>query len=48
MPDRVVLQFKIKDNVGSILTQERIKRYSDKTPKIDTFDFDSPAVGEME
>jgi fatty acid desaturase len=37
---------KLKDNVGSILTQERIKRYSDKTPKIDTFDFDSPAVGD--
>ena len=37
---------KLKDNVGSILTQERIKRYSDKTPKIDTFDFDPPAVGD--
>lgn len=38
--------FKLKDNVGSILNKERIKKYSDKTPGIDSFDFDPPAVGE--
>ncbi|NIF05046.1 hypothetical protein F3J23_06285 [Chryseobacterium sp. Tr-659] len=35
---------KLKDNLGSILTKERIKRYSDKTPKIDGLDFDPPLV----
>lgn len=38
--------FKLKDNVGPILNQERIKKYSDKTPAIDSFDFDPPAVGD--
>ncbi len=36
--------FKLKDNIGNILNQERIKKYSDKTPTIDGFDFDPPAV----
>lgn len=38
--------FKLKDNVGNILNQERIKRYSDKTPSMDGFDFDPPVVGD--
>ncbi|REC61608.1 hypothetical protein DRF65_14210 [Chryseobacterium pennae] len=37
---------KLKDNVGSILNSERIKKYTDKTPSIDGFDFDPPAVGD--
>lgn len=37
---------KLKDNVGSILNKERIKKYSNKTPAIDGFDFDLPAVGD--
>lgn len=38
--------FKLKDNVGNILNQERIKKYSDKIPGIDGFDFDPPVVGD--
>lgn len=38
--------FKLKDNIGNILNKERIKKYSDKTPTIDGFDFDPPAVGD--
>lgn len=37
---------KLKDNVGNILNKERIKKYSDKTPGIDGFDFDPPSVGD--
>ncbi|MBB6330404.1 small-conductance mechanosensitive channel [Chryseobacterium sediminis] len=37
---------KLKDNVGNILNKERIQRYTDKTPKIDGFEFDPPAVGD--
>ncbi len=37
---------KLKDNVGSILNSERIKKYTDKTPSIDGFDFDPPVVGD--
>lgn len=37
---------KLKDNVGNILSKERIQRYTDKTPKIDGFDFDPPAAGD--
>ncbi|RXM51182.1 MULTISPECIES: hypothetical protein [unclassified Chryseobacterium] len=37
---------KLKDNIGSILNKERIKKYFDKTPEIGSFDFDPPAVGD--
>lgn len=37
---------KLKDNIGNILTKERIKKLSDKTPEISSFDFDGPAVGD--
>jgi small-conductance mechanosensitive channel len=37
---------KLKDNIGNILSKERIQRYADKTPKFDGFDFDPPAVGD--
>lgn len=37
---------KLKDNVGNILNKERLKKYSDKTPVMDGFDFDPPAVGD--
>ena len=35
---------KLKDNVGHILTKERIKKYSDKTPEIGGFDLDISAA----
>lgn len=38
--------FKLKDNVGSILNKERLKKYSDKAPEIGSFDFDPPVVGD--
>ncbi|MEJ5049045.1 hypothetical protein WH221_04355 [Chryseobacterium culicis] len=38
--------WKLKDNVGNILNKERVQRYADKTPKINGFDFDPPAVGD--
>ncbi|MBP2615493.1 hypothetical protein [Chryseobacterium jejuense] len=37
---------KLKDNVGNILNKERIKKYSDKVPVTNGFDFDPPAVGD--
>lgn len=37
---------KLKDNIGNILSKERIQRYADKTPKFDGFNFDPPAVGD--
>lgn len=37
---------KLKDNIGHVLTKERIKKLSDKTPEISSFDFDGPAVGD--
>lgn len=37
---------KLKDNIGNILTKERIKKLSDKTPEIGSFDFDGPALGD--
>ncbi|MCJ8153466.1 hypothetical protein MKJ01_06770 [Chryseobacterium sp. SSA4.19] len=37
---------KLKDNTGHILTKERIKKLSDKTPEIGSFDFDGPALGD--
>jgi hypothetical protein len=37
---------KLKDNVGSILNKERLKRFSDKTPTFDGFEFDPPSVGD--
>ncbi|WP_045497120.1 hypothetical protein [Chryseobacterium sp. StRB126] len=37
---------KLKDNVGNILNKEKFKKYTDKTPAIDGFDFDPPAVGD--
>ncbi|MDR4950688.1 hypothetical protein REB14_00660 [Chryseobacterium sp. ES2] len=37
---------KLKDNIGNILNKERIQRYADKTPKLDGFEFDPPAVGD--
>lgn len=37
---------KLKENVGNILTKERIKKMSDKTPEMGSFDFDGPAVGD--
>lgn len=37
---------KLKDNVGNILNRERLKKYSDKTPKIDGFEFDPPDAGD--
>ena len=37
---------KLKDNVGPILTKERVKKLSDKTPEIGSLDFDMPAVGD--
>ncbi|WP_157798721.1 hypothetical protein [Chryseobacterium geocarposphaerae] len=38
--------FKLKDNIGNIFTKERIKKISDNTPEIGSFDFDGPAVGD--
>lgn len=40
--------WKLKDNVGHILHKERIKKYVDKTPKIDGLDFDVPDLGDTE
>ncbi|MCW3161899.1 hypothetical protein [Chryseobacterium oryctis] len=37
---------KLKDNIGNILTNERIKKLSDKTPEIGNFDFDAPTIGD--
>lgn len=37
---------KLKDNIGNILTKERIKKLSDKTPEVGSFDFDGPALGD--
>ncbi|MDR6462336.1 hypothetical protein [Chryseobacterium sediminis] len=37
---------KLKDNVGNFLNKERIQRYTDKTPKLNGFEFDPPAVGD--
>ncbi|KMQ65031.1 hypothetical protein ACM46_12610 [Chryseobacterium angstadtii] len=37
---------KLRDNIGPILTKERIKIFSDKTPEIGSFDFDGGAVGD--
>ncbi|MGU3375681.1 hypothetical protein [Chryseobacterium sp. M5A1_1a] len=37
---------KLKDNVGSILNKERLKKYPDKVLSIRSFDFDPPAVGD--
>ncbi|WP_426482660.1 hypothetical protein [Chryseobacterium sp. R2ACT005] len=37
---------KLKDNVGNVLNKERIQRYTDKTPKLNGFEFDPPAVGD--
>lgn len=37
---------KLKDNIGHVLTKENIKKLSDKTPEIGSFDFDIPAVGD--
>jgi hypothetical protein len=37
---------KLKDNVGHILTKERIKKLSDKSPEIGGLDFDGPALGD--
>ncbi|WP_106917506.1 hypothetical protein [Chryseobacterium aurantiacum] len=37
---------KLKDNIGSILNKERLKKYPDKAPTIDNFDFDSPIAGD--
>ena len=39
---------KLKDNVGHILHMERIKKYVDKTPKIDGLDLDIPDLGDAE
>lgn len=36
---------KLKDNIGSILNKERLKKYPDTAPIIDNFDFDSPIAG---
>ncbi|KQT23341.1 hypothetical protein ASG22_13285 [Chryseobacterium sp. Leaf405] len=36
----------MKENIGNILTKERIKKMSDKTPEMGSFDFDGPAVGD--
>ncbi|WP_162143872.1 hypothetical protein [Chryseobacterium daeguense] len=37
---------KLKENVGHVLTRDRIKKYSDRTPQISNLDFDIPAVGD--
>lgn len=37
---------KLKDNIGHVLTKENIKKLSDKTPEIESFDFDGPALGD--
>jgi len=37
---------KLKDNIGSILNKERLKKYPDTAPTIDNFDFDSPIAGD--
>ncbi len=37
---------RLKDNIGNILNKERIKRYADKAPTIDGFDFDPPDAGD--
>ncbi|GAA4166111.1 hypothetical protein GCM10022217_39340 [Chryseobacterium ginsenosidimutans] len=37
---------KLKDNVGHILTKERIKKYSDNPLQMEGFDFDGPALGD--
>lgn len=40
--------WKLKDNVGHIFYKERIKKYVDKTPKIDGLDLDIPDLGDSE
>lgn len=40
--------WKLKDNVGHILHKERIKKFVDKTPKIDGLDFDVSDLGDAE
>ncbi|WP_131726208.1 hypothetical protein [Chryseobacterium sp. Leaf405] len=42
----LVYGLKLKENIGNILTKERIKKMSDKTPEMGSFDFDGPAVGD--
>lgn len=37
---------KLKDNIGHVLTKENIKKLSNKTPEIGSFDFDGPALGD--
>lgn len=37
---------KLKDSIGHVLTKENIKKLSDKTPEIGSFDFDGPALGD--
>jgi hypothetical protein len=37
---------KLKDNIGHVLNHEKIKRVSDKTPKIDGFEFEPFDIGE--
>lgn len=37
---------KLKDNIGSVLNKERLKKYTDKIPEIDSFDFDLPIIGD--
>lgn len=37
---------KLKENIGSILNKQRLKRYSDNPPSVGSFDFDVPAVGD--
>ncbi|SDR08981.1 hypothetical protein SAMN05421664_3490 [Chryseobacterium soldanellicola] len=37
---------KLKDNVGPILNKDNLKKASDKSPMINGFDFEPPAVGD--
>ncbi|WP_370901361.1 hypothetical protein [Chryseobacterium gossypii] len=37
---------KLKDNIGNILTKDRLKKYSDNVPEINTFSFELPHVGD--
>lgn len=37
---------KLKDNIGTILNKDQLKRYSENTPQIDGFDFDIPDAGD--
>nr|WP_315032168.1 hypothetical protein [uncultured Chryseobacterium sp.] len=37
---------KLKDNVGTILSHEKLKRYTNNKPTVEGFDFDAPEMGD--